>query len=667
MIVTPKFTPAKKKILEAMDMTSAEDLLYHYPYRYETLIAEHPDRWNIGDTVVVEGIAAGRVTSYRYAAHKSISRLQLLAYDRIFQITIYNQPWVSQYTVETKLTIVGKYEGSSKITATKVTKNPLDTVVGIHPVYSLKEGITSADFNKLVKKCFDVNPRAVFDNFIPEEYTVGYRLLDLYDALYELHFPSSKERLDNAVRTVKYEEFLKFQVVMEARRRLNKGSADGKAKRFDAEKLRSAEKSLPFELTGDQKKALTEILEDLKDQRKMVRLLEGDVGSGKTVVAALSMYAAILAGYQAVLMAPTEILAKQHEKTLSDILGKMNITGVSLYSSLDAATKKARLAGLKDGTYRYAVGTHALFQEDTEFENLGYIIIDEQQRFGVEQRSLLSRKGEGCDMLMMSATPIPRTVATSIYGDMDVSIIETLPAGRKPVHTKVLYKNSFIPVKKEIETLMDEGNGVFIVAPAIEKTETYKRRDVKSLYENLKKEWNGRYRVGFVHGKMSSAEKDAVMEDFRAGKLHAVVATTVVEVGVDLPDTNVMIIYDAECFGLSQLHQLRGRVGRGGREGYCYLLTGSKDPDVKERLEFLAHTPDGFKIAQYDLEHRGPGDLLGNRQSGAPGFILGDFVRDQDVMLQSRKDARFILEHIEAYPGISDYLLTDGKKYLDNF
>ncbi|MBQ1506446.1 MAG: ATP-dependent DNA helicase RecG [Erysipelotrichales bacterium] len=665
MYTTPKFTAAKKKYLDAMGLTKAEDLIFHYPYRYETFVASSPDTWNPGDVVLFAGTIAGRVTSYRYAAHKSISRAEILTHDRIIHLTVYNQPWMSGYNIEDAVTVIGKYEGNLKVTAMKVTKNPLETVEGIHPVYSLKEGLSSAEFQKLVKKCFECNSRDEFRSFIPSEFIARYRLMDIYDAYYNLHFPTDKQLLEDAVRTVKYEEFLKFQVVMESRRILNKGEGDGFSKSFQESGLRKMISRLPFELTEDQKTALREILEDLKSEKKMVRLLEGDVGSGKTVVAAISMYAAVLAGYQAVMMAPTEILAKQHEKTLKELFEPLGIPGTALYSSLDAKERAERLVGLKSGKYMYASGTHALFQEDVEFKNLGYAVIDEQQRFGVEQRGNLSRKGNNADILMMSATPIPRTLATSVYGDMDISIISAMPQSRKPVVTELVRKNSIMPVQREIESLMEEGNGVYIVCPSIEKNDAYKRRDVQTLYQNLKKEWEGRFRVGFVHGKLSSEEKDQAMNDFRDGKYNAMITTTVVEVGVDIPFTNVMVIYDAECFGLSQLHQLRGRVGRHGKKGYCYLLTGSKDPEVLERLAFLANTSDGFKIAQYDLERRGPGDLLGNRQSGAPGFILGDFVRDQNVLIQAQKDARYIVGHIELYPEIQEYLMTEGKKYLD--
>jgi len=394
----------------------------------------------------------------------------------------------------------------------------------------------------------------------------------------------------------------------------------------------------------------------------MFRLLEGDVGSGKTVIAALSMYCCIKAGYQAVLMAPTEILAKQHETFLKNFF-KNEIKGEGLYSSLSTKERKDILEKLRSNELDYAVGTHALFQDDVSFNNLGLVITDEQQRFGVNQRSLLAGKGKNADILMMSATPIPRTLANAIYGDMDISLIEHLPAGRQKIETYYIPKNSLISFKDKLEQLMTEGNQAFIVCPSIEEG-IRNVRNVETLYTNLKKEWEGKFKVAYLHGKLSSEQKDKIMEEFRNHDYDVLISTTVVEVGVDIENANIMIVYDAQCFGLSQLHQLRGRIARHGKRGYCYLLSNDKNEDVKERLKFISENNDGFKLAEYDLNRRGPGDLLGKRQSGLPQFILGDIYLDREILNNARKDARIVLNNIDEYPQAKEYLDNGAKEYL---
>lgn len=338
-----------------------------------------------------------------------------------------------------------------------------------------------------------------------------------------------------------------------------------------------------------------------------------------------------------------------------------------LYSSLNQKEKQEIYQKLVNHEIDIVVGTHALFQQQVQFAKLGMIVTDEQQRFGVMQRQAFAQKGDKVDVLMMSATPIPRTLATSLYGDMDVSTILEVPKGKKAIQTKLIKENSIRSIQQQLEQLMDDGNQVYMVCASVEKNDDFPARNVQDLYQNLSNAWQGKYRVGFVHGKMKSEEKDDVMRRFLAKEFDCLVTTTVIEVGVDVKDANVMVIYDAHRFGLSQLHQLRGRVGRSQKQGYCFLLTSSKDTNSLERLQFLVDHTDGFEISQYDLKLRGPGDLLGYRQSGMPAFVLADLISDQKILIQSREDALEILAHLECYPVIQQYLLENAKNYINYF
>lgn len=663
MLRMPSLTERQSRILEDLDIHDAEGVLRHYPFRYEHYTSAPFADWKIGETCAFSGILQRPFSSVRFGKGRTMSRGQVYYDGHLLTLTAFNQPWLSRWNADGTVSVVGKYEGKGRMTVQKISQKPLEEFTGWQPVYSLKEGIRPYEFQRIVKKVLEENAASDCVEVVPECLKEKYRLDGQYEAMRKLHFPRSQEDIRQGIRTMKYEEFFRYELVVQSRRQAVRESAAGAAKKFPMEKVEQKIRSLPFSLTQGQRDSLREILADLSAPRVMYRLLEGDVGSGKTVVAELAMYACALAGYQSVLMAPTEILARQHEKSLREFFRGTGIRGAAVYASMDPAQLQQARQGLADGEYAYAVGTHALFQQKMEFSRLGLAITDEQQRFGVQQRSLLSAKGEMADVLMMSATPIPRTLAAAVYGDMDISVIGQMPSGRKPVHTKVVLKNSLTPFQKELEGWMERGDQAYLVCPSIEEGASgSRRRNVTLLYENLKKEWQGRFRVGYVHGKMKAAEKDAVMEGFRRREYQALVTTTVVEVGVDVPDANVMVVYNAECFGLSQLHQLRGRIARHGGEGHCYLLTSSKDPAVKERLEFLASHTDGFQIAQYDLEKRGPGDLLGTRQSGMPGFILGELFHDQNILQASRSDAVKVLADVDAYPAVREYLQGQGTR-----
>jgi ATP-dependent DNA helicase RecG len=405
--------------------------------------------------------------------------------------------------------------------------------------------------------------------------------------------------------------------------------------------------ALPFALTKDQSSAVDDVLRDLQSAQPMYRLVQGDVGCGKTLVAAAALYANALAGYQGALLAPTEILAQQHEKSVKKLLESAASASMCCIPERKAAQKKSVLTDLAQGRIDVLIGTHSILQDNVVFQNLGLVIADEQQRFGVEQRRALRQKGTMVDFLLMSATPIPRTLASTLYGDMDISTIQTMPAGRRTPQTVLIQENSFRSVLDQVRALLKSGRQLYVICAAVEDSENYDARNVMDIYESLKKLFQNDCEVGVLHGRMSSEQKQAVMKRFAEGSIGVLVSTTVVEVGMNVVNATGMIVYDADRFGLSQLHQLRGRIQRGSEQGYCWLLTDSKDEKALERLQVLVRSNDGFEISYEDLRLRGPGDILGTRQSGVPDFILGNIVEDTKVIAQARKDAEFILNHAQ--------------------
>lgn len=656
-----KITDKKIKILESMEIHSAEDLLMHYPFRYEEHKTKIFDEWIKDEKVCFEAtiLTPARVT--RFGMKRSATRFKVL-YDMIeLDVTLFNRPWVSAFKVGNTISIFGKYEGNYKVTCMNYNSAPIQEQLGIIPIYSLKEGITQKDIRKYMHMALN---ECYMEDFIPDAYQHKYRLLHRKQALFKIHEPENKEDLKQALRTLKYEEFLKFQLQMQYMKQTNT-ETKGMAKHFEISKIQAFIDALPFTLTKGQNGAVQDILHDLSETQVMYRLVQGDVGCGKTLVAAIGMYACVLAKKQAAMMAPTEILARQHYHNLKQLF-KDYLRVEILYSSMNKNEKAFVIESLKKGEIDILVGTHALFQEDVIYHDLGMVVTDEQHRFGVEQRRKLLEKGDKVDFLLMSATPIPRTLAVSLFGDMDVSTIEDLPSGRKTTITKYIPEDSMRQVLKEILMKVDEGEQCYIVCPAIEKNEEYKLRNVDELYQGMQQVLGKKYKIAYLHGKLSSEEKDQIMEDFKNKKYHMLIATTVIEVGVDVKDANIMVIYDAHRFGMSQIHQLRGRVGRGNRQGYCYLLSGTKDVDAMKRLQLCASISDGFELARVDLSLRGPGDLLGKRQSGVSGFLLGDIIRDDSILEVARNDALEILSNLSHFEQIHSFLMKkDYTSYLD--
>lgn len=638
-----KITPKKRELFELMGITNSDELLSYYPFRYEQLECKPYEEWKLKDRIVIEARLITYPKSIRFKGNRTMTKFQVENDDDVFEIVIFNRPWAAKMELGQTLTIIGNYEGKQKITCIQYNTKPLRDQLGIQPVYPLKYGLVQKNVSESIVRCFDAVQDEIEDD-VPSVYRTKYRLQSKKDALRMMHFPKSSEEVALAIRTLKYEEFLKFHLAIQLIRKQNLNATTKEGNHFDFDEVFRLANHLPFPLTKDQVKAVHEILEDLQSTKIMYRLVQGDVGCGKTVVAALALFACNLANKQSALLAPTEILAKQHFHSLKELLRPTQLRIEVLYSALPIAIKNDILRRLKQGEIDILVGTHSLIQPDVEFKDLGFVVADEQHRFGVEQRRKLLEKGDKVDFLLMTATPIPRTLANTLYGDMDISTIETMPEGRKEVKTTLIEENSFRQIFGEVVSKIEDGRQVYVVCSAIEESEGTSVRNVMTIYEQLTKAFKGIATVGVLHGKMNSEEKEEMMRKFDANEVQILVSTTVIEVGVNVVNATLMIIYDAHRFGLSQLHQLRGRVQRGSEQGSCYLLTDSQDANSLERLRVLVDTCNGFEISTQDLRLRGPGDILGTRQSGLPAFLLGNLVEDTKIIEVTKNDCFDILK-----------------------
>jgi len=574
----------------------------------------------------------------------------------------------SQFPINAGIMLSGKvkrnnYDG--KLTFDKPTysimtgefledKNSNLNIARIVPIYTVCEDLSikvlrRAIFNAIQKYKDEI------ENVIPDFMREKIGLLDKKAAVEQIHFPESQELLEQARFSLIFEELFLIQLKMVRIREQNSHNHSALALKIKEKGLvKEFIDNLPFELTGAQKKAVNEILNDLNSDVPMARLLQGDVGSGKTVVATIMLLAGVENGYQGALMAPTEILAQQHYNNLQQWLSPMGISvGLFLGSQGKKIREKFR-TDLRNGQMNIAVGTHALIQEDVDFNNLGAIVVDEQHRFGVKQRNILKKKSQNPQILTMTATPIPRTLALTVHGDLDLTIIDELPKGRKPIKTSLV--TSHRGVYELIQSEIDAGRQAYVVYPLIEESETLSAKAATIEAERLQKEVFPQYKIGLLHGKLKNDEKEQVMKDFKDKKYDILVSTTVVEVGVDVPNATVMLIENAERFGLSQLHQLRGRVGRNSLQSYCILHTSTKSQETRERLNIMTQTNDGFVIAEKDLQLRGPGEFLGTRQSGLPDLIISDIVRDAKILEMARNEAIDFVKtnKIEDYPKLKE-------------
>ena len=636
-----KLTSKRVQILHELGLYTTDDLLMYYPYRYEVITTSAFSDWKIKDKVWFEGEVVQLPRSWR-KGRLVTTTFQVRFQEQILTVTIFNRPWAKSLNLNQILTIQGVYQGNCKVTAMSYDTKSLVEHAPITPIYSIKDGIRQKKLQTIIHSVLNQLHDEIIDD-IPEEFRQAYRLLPLKLAYRCIHIPSSMNEVQAAVRTLKYAEFLRFFTAIQLMRSTEGIRITKKPKIFSSKKIQQAIQSLSFEMTADQRDTLEKILYDMGSTHAMYRLVQGDVGCGKTVVATLALYAAFLSGYQAAMLAPTEILARQHYQSVNEVLAPFGVKTEVLYSALSSAKKNEILKDVASGKIDILIGTHSMIQDTVTFHKLGLTIADEQQRFGVAQRKALKQKGEQVDFLLMSATPIPRTLAASLFGDMDVSTIETMPAGRITPITTLIKENSFRTVLEDVKRLLISGRQLYVICAAVDENEEYHARNVYDTMESIQKLFP-QYKVACLHGRMSTDEKQAIMQAFHDNDIQILVSTTVVEVGVNVVNATGMIIYDADRFGLSQLHQLRGRIQRGSEQGYCWLLTASQDERVLQRLEVLVKSNNGFEISYEDLRLRGPGDILGTRQSGVPDFILGNIVEDTAMINQARKDALKVME-----------------------
>ena len=635
--------PKTAERFEKLGILTLSDLLCHYPRRYLDFskpysIAEAPADTECVVKAEVFAKPGGRILPggrrmERITAGDDVSSLE---------ITWFNNPYAAQ-----KLELGQEYYFQGIVTGGMLRRqmvNPqvrTDAQVKSSPfeaVYPQTEGLTSSAIAKCVRQLL---PHAeLLPDPLPSEMLKKYRLLSKADAVRAIHCPATEEEAFAARRRLIYEELLVLQLGIGRMKNHGAASTGAPMKKADASPFWE---SLPFSPTGAQRRAVEEILTDMSGETSMNRLLQGDVGSGKTLVAAAAIWACIRAGYQAALLAPTEILASQHAENLNRLLSPFGMRVALLTGGMKAAARRTTLAAIRDDEADLIVGTHAILSEGVAFARLGLAVVDEQHRFGVRQRGLLAEKAANPHLLVMSATPIPRTLGLLMYGDLDISILDELPPGRKPVKTRCITGKKRADLYGFLDREIDSGRQVYIVCPAIEDAGGSGLNAVKSYYEDIAKAYLPDRRVGLMHGKLKPKEKAEVMDDFKSGRLDALVSTTVIEVGVDVPNATVMVIENAERYGLSALHQLRGRVGRGAAESWCFLVSDNASESVQKRLKFLCSTSDGFAVAQYDLETRGPGDFFGSRQHGLPTLQIADLMNDTRTLHAAQSEAVALL------------------------
>lgn len=633
-------------LLKKLNINTVDDLVTHYPYRYEFIKRSNLKEKCEDDKVIIDGKVEMIPILVRLKGNLNKMNFRLATSTKeIVGVSIFNRAYLkNQLLVGTNITVFGKYEKNKNvILASEIRMGLLPKGEKIEAVYHGTVGLNSKNISGFINTAL-MEYGNDLEDYIPKYLLEKYNFLNKKTALNIIHNPSTKEKLKEASIRLKYEELFVYMAKINYLKLKNKDTLNGVKKEFDKEKLDKVIKSLPYELTIDQKIVLNEILEDLTSKRRMNRLLQGDVGSGKTIISIIAMVANYLSGYQSALMVPTEILATQHYETMKEILKDLNVNIALLTGSLPKNKKDLIHEELKLGKIDMVVGTHALIQEEVVYKNLGLVITDEQHRFGVLQRTSLQNKGIMPDVLYMSATPIPRTYALTLYGDMDISTIRTLPKGRKPIKT---YLKSYSEIKDVLKMMYEEllkNHQIYVIAPLIEESETLDLTTVNELKDKMNLAFGEKYNVGIIHGKLKQTEKDKIMEDFVNNKIQILISTTVIEVGVNVLNTTMMVIFDANRFGLSTLHQLRGRVGRSALESSCILIS---DYD-SERLNVMTTTNDGFEISEEDFKIRGHGDLFGTKQSGDMTFKIADIKEDYKILLQAKKDSmEFLLNNKE--------------------
>ena len=669
--------PKRAATFSRLGISSVGDLLYHLPREYEdrseplTISQIKPGKRCFFRCKVWKGgpLTIGRRRVYDVYFHDHTGTVRGRWFNFREEYLKRSLPPGKELLLYGEVT-QNSYDGYLEVIHPQWEPVGKEPPLGVLPLYPSVQGLHQLTIREVMKEALKAFPK--HREYLPPTLMKKEGFLPLAETLWNIHFP----RIDQlaaikageapSIRRLIFEEFFFFQMVLLLKRRA-RTRLKGIPFKPPGEMRKALLESLPFELTDAQLRTLEEIDRDLSGSAPMHRLIQGDVGSGKTVVALLAMVRGVENGYQVAMMAPTEILAEQHAMVLEHLLSPLGVKVELLVSGLPAARKRKVLQGLREGTVPVVMGTHAVIQEGVEFKRLGLVVVDEQHRFGVMQRAALREKGTSPHMLVMTATPIPRTLSLTLYGDLDISVIDQLPKGRKPIKTAIVYEHQRGRMYRFIRSELEKGAQVYMVYPLVEESERLGLRSATSMYSELVKEF-APFKVGLLHGQMSRQEKEEVMLQLKKGEINLLVATTVIEVGIDVPNATVMVIEEAHRFGLSQLHQLRGRVGRGNKPSFCILMAGEKgklSASARERLKILESTTDGFVIAEKDLELRGPGDYLGTRQSGLPAFKIGDIVRDQKELLKARTWASRIISadprlRLQEHAGIKAYILYSG-------
>ncbi|MFS9238648.1 ATP-dependent DNA helicase RecG [Streptococcus australis] len=634
--VLPGIGPKSAEKYKKLGIETVEDLLLYFPFRYEDFKSKNVLDLEDGEKAVVSGIVATPANVQYYGYKRNRLRFTIKQGELVLAVSFFNQPYLAdKIELGQTVAVFGKWDkAKGALTGMKLLAQVEDD---LQPVYRLSQGVSQSALVKVIKTAFEAGLDQLLEENLPQILMDKYHLLSRRQAVRAMHFPKDLEEYKQALRRVKFEELLFFQLQLQVLKEENRSVGQGIVLDWDKKKLKALQAKLPFTLTEAQERSLNEILADMRSPYHMNRLLQGDVGSGKTVVAGLAMYAAVTAGKQAALMVPTEILAEQHLQSLTSLFPSLRI--LLLTGSLKAAERRERLEFVQTGQVDLIVGTHALIQEGVRFHDLGLVIIDEQHRFGVAQRRILREKGQNPDVLMMTATPIPRTLAITAFGDMDVSIIDQMPAGRKEIITRWVKHQQLNLVLDWLVKEIQKGSQAYVISPLIEESEALDLKNAIALEEELIAYFGDRARIALLHGKMKGEEKEAIMQAFKQGEIDLLVSTTVIEVGVNVPNATVMIIMDADRFGLSQLHQLRGRVGRGDKQSYAVLVANPKTESGKRRMKIMTETTNGFVLAEEDLKLRGSGEIFGTRQSGIPEFQVANLIEDYPILEEARKVA----------------------------
>lgn len=655
--------PKRIAILNELNIYSVSDLVLYLPTRYEDNTVVDLSTAEDQTMVTVEGEVYSMPTVAFFGRNKSKLTIHLMINNIAVKCVFFNQPYLkNKIALNQRVTVKGKWNrAKQEINGNRMFFNQSNSKQDeLEPIYRIKDGIKQKNMRDMIREALrDVT----IHEWLSEDLKAKYKLESLESTIKILHHPKDKAALLRARRTYAFTELFMFELRMQWLNRLEKAADNAIEINYDLRQVKDFIDVLPFDLTDAQKQSVNEIFRDLKAPIRMHRLLQGDVGSGKTVVAAICMYTLKTAGYQSALMVPTEILAEQHAESLVKLFGeRMNVA--LLTGSVKGKKRQLLLEQLAQGTIDCVIGTHALIQEDVQFNNIGLVITDEQHRFGVNQRQLLREKGAMTNVLFMTATPIPRTLAISVFGEMDVSSIKQLPKGRKPIKTSWAKHEQYEQVLHQMTSELQKGRQAYVICPLIESSEHLEDvQNVVAIYESLQ-HYYGAKRVGLLHGKLSTEDKDDVMNQFSCHQIDILVSTTVVEVGVNVPNATFMMIYDADRFGLSTLHQLRGRVGRSEHQSYCVLIASPKTETGIERMTIMTQTNDGFELSERDLEMRGPGDFFGVKQSGLPDFMVANVVEDYRMLEVARDEASELIQSGEFFTATYHHLRSFIEDHL---